>query len=320
MDESLLKELHFNNAETFIHAIVYGGELYELMNSSYIFRGVSSDKYPLLPSALRPENQEYLWHLAQYSTESNTLKDSEYQQQELELVLLQKFFKKCDKNSLITPNVERLRESLFCDWVVFYGSDPNEAWLPNDLYEIASLAQHYGVPTRLLDWSKDIFVSLYFAVMGVLESYEKKSDSHDSMVLWALKSETLGSQYHCGDTYDFPLRIINPPYYGNPNLGAQQGVFTLWKTKKPYKTQFPHSIDYGIEIDRTPLNELLQQYFSNHEWDESQTLLYKIYIPISEAQNLYKYLISIRYDASRLFPGYNGITKCIKQDALLQIE
>ena len=34
-----------------------------------------------------------------------------------------------------------------------------ETWLPEDLYELAGLAQHYGVPTRLLDWSQDIFVS-----------------------------------------------------------------------------------------------------------------------------------------------------------------
>lgn len=43
-----------------------------------------------------------------------------------------------------------------------------------------SLAQHYGIPTRLLDWSYDYKSALYFALKDILE---KPCDSDG--VLWS---------------------------------------------------------------------------------------------------------------------------------------
>lgn len=61
----------------------------------------------------------------------------------------------------------------------------NDIWLSEDLYEIAGLAQHYGLPTRLLDWSQDIYVSLYFACIGAMNSIKNNGFTDDNIVLWA---------------------------------------------------------------------------------------------------------------------------------------
>jgi hypothetical protein len=41
--------------EEFIHPISYGGELFKIFEKGqFVFRGHASDKYALIPSALRP--------------------------------------------------------------------------------------------------------------------------------------------------------------------------------------------------------------------------------------------------------------------------
>lgn len=52
-DSPYIKAIHFENADDFIAAISYKGELYNLFDEHYIFRGHSTDKYELIPTALR---------------------------------------------------------------------------------------------------------------------------------------------------------------------------------------------------------------------------------------------------------------------------
>lgn len=52
-DRRFIKDIAYDSAEDFLKAISYGGELYFLQQSYYIFRGHETDKYKLLPTALR---------------------------------------------------------------------------------------------------------------------------------------------------------------------------------------------------------------------------------------------------------------------------
>ena len=52
-NKKYIKNIHFKTAEQFLKSISYGGGLYNSFGNSFVFRGQSSDKYLLLPSALR---------------------------------------------------------------------------------------------------------------------------------------------------------------------------------------------------------------------------------------------------------------------------
>ena len=303
----MINSITYDSLNDFVNAISYKGELYDTFSKGFIFRGMSSSKFELVPNALRKENENNLWALSNIQSAKEPL---ECCQIENEYRIIKKFYKGCDKNSLPVPNIDRIRDFMATDIGVDLVYYPGEKWLPHDLYEIAALAQHYGLPTRLLDWSKSIYTALYFAAIGNIS--EKGKD--DYMVLWAFNVLRL---CWC----DFPLKIINPSYYRNPNLGAQQGLFTLWEIDKPIKSYKPFYGDEKRKIDRRALNDLIADYFAKNANDlYLDNLFYKIQIPAVDSVELLKYLRILGYDSSKLFPGYSGIVKDIKDISLETIE
>lgn len=62
---SVVEYYEYHNVEDLLRAISYGGSLYRLfMNGVYAFRGHASDKYKLIPSALRLESKKHFNQIA----------------------------------------------------------------------------------------------------------------------------------------------------------------------------------------------------------------------------------------------------------------
>ena len=310
----IVKRVKYRKNETldFIHSISYGGELYNTFNNGFIFRGHSSSIYKLLPSALRKEGM----------IGTNLIKSDEYIKIYGELLqiyresqLLQQFYKNCDDTGLYLPFIdEKNIYYLLNEDRIASTFPPFEYWPPKDYYELMSLAQHYGIPTRLLDWSRDVNVAIYFALSDYLRGKEIRENEY--MTIWAMDAGSLELE-----SKPLPLKIIKPRYHNNPNLHAQKGVFSVWSVSKkdiidPIPTQDNSIRIIEKEVNDKPLEELLKDYIEEHrDLFKDITYLYRIdlydikyQIPI-----LYNYLEKEKATAQYLFPGYNGVTKYIKE-------
>lgn len=164
-------------------------------------------------------------------------------------------------------------------------------------------AEHYGLPTRLLDWSESAMIALYFAVFP---SNQANGDKPQDSIVWLLnptllnaKSKHSGirsidkkdsgeitSYYNSekmveGDKYPLAIRTRKI----NPRIEAQQGVFVLF-----CKNDSKQSL---------------------HLMPESEKFLRKITISNEYARKIYKSLVSLGVTQYSIFPEPQSISQDI---------
>lgn len=88
-------------------------------------------------------------------------------------------------------------------------------------WQLLGLAQHHGLPTRLLDWTTNPLAAAYFAVSS-------GSDSQDAVVqaVWLERVPIVDTS---GDDDPFDVREVGVvfPDVVAPRIAAQRGVFTI---------------------------------------------------------------------------------------------
>ena len=150
-----------------------------------------------------------------------------------------------------------------------------------------AIAQHNGVPTRLLDWSLNPLVALWFAV--------KYSDENpENRIVWAFYYDDSDDRV---DTkrFDSPFSLektfVYFPEHVFPYFQAQSGVFTVHHRLKN-------------NTDFVPLNNI----------EDSDLRLKKIQIRPDVVTTIRYQLDRIGINSASLFPGLIGIKDKIIYD------
>jgi hypothetical protein len=177
---------------------------------------------------------------------------------------------------------------------------------PRNVWEWYFLMQHYTAPTRLLDWTEDPQIGLYFAL--------KDSEGYHDAAVWVLDPWRLNKLVLEED------EVLPPGSDGLPDadiLKYRPWLPDRFDAKQRLKKKLPVAI-YPNQFDRRIAAQ--RSCFTVHGiepdsleelFPKSQKLCAKIVIPARAIESVRGELEDISIDEAMIYPDLEGLGKCV---------
>lgn len=239
---------------------------------AWIFRGHGDAAWKLQPAAVR--DFDTLRELGRDAPENGAGEELWSRRGYLLKEMLAQFQEGLDKSGVPIPSsspVLRPRN------VYTTSAEPEREAFP-----LMALAQHHGLPTLLLDWSRRAWVAAYFAAV---QATQIKHDPGPKLAVWALLKDGL-SDDNCNG-----IRLYEAPGWTNPNLRAQGGLFTLL-----------------TRVDDMDLERFIAV--------AGGPSLRRLTLPRTQVPALLRLLSEEGIDGSSMFPGADGVVRAMRERVL----
>jgi FRG domain len=117
-----------------------------------------------------------------------------------------------------------------------------------------SLAQHHGLPTRLLDWTTNPMIALWFAI-------ENPPERDKDAAVWAFSAEKSDYVKTEKDPFFLPKTLVFRPSHLDARIIAQSSLFTVHKFMEN-KSRFIHLDENRSQKTRLRKFIIPKQYFA----------------------------------------------------------
>lgn len=223
--------------------------------------------------------EDYLKVIKQNKEENlrqGNLRDFVFRGQTVDFPLMPKLGRLKAKGDLLQVERKLLQE--------FKRSNPLliEVHHPMDDWDYLTLGQHYGLPTRLLDWSNNALTALWFATA---DPGSESNATNSYSIVWILMAQDQDYEIDIEGMhpFDVPSTKIVQPRIIKQRINNQSGVFSISSSPEL--------------LERTMMNET-EAYMQK---------LIKVKIPEQNFKEIRKDLNTLGVNAFTIFPELEGL-------------